>query len=83
MRKLEVITQSFGYRWKYQPETHYQPESSSRADNGCGLILRAITKSVSHIPIHDFNSFGVKVYVYQRIDLNFAHDHLSSGISIL
>ena len=45
---------------------HYQPESfSSRADNGRGLILRAITKTpsynlLSHIPFHYFNAFNVQ-----------------------
>ena len=52
---------AFGYRPKYQPESF-----SSRADNGGGLILRAITKThviicLSHIPFYYFNAFDVKI----------------------
>ena len=47
---------------------NYQPESfSSRADNGRGLILRAISHEIiceiiclSHIPIHCFNAFDIQ-----------------------
>ena len=47
-RSLDIISQCFGYLKKYQPRPHFQPESfSSKSDNGCGLILRVITKTQS------------------------------------
>ena len=46
---LEIITQSFGYCLKYQPETPLSAESfSSRTDNGQGLIFRVITKTLCY-----------------------------------
>ena len=43
---LEIITQSFGYQLSINPRLLYQLENLSwRADNGWGLVLRAITKT--------------------------------------
>ena len=44
---IEIISRRFDFRSKFEPETPLSAQSfRSRADNGRGLILRAITETL-------------------------------------